>query len=570
MVLADELVERPAGACARRAARPRAGRACAPAPLRPSSNSVSRPTGGNGQSISRWNMPSSRSGASRSHSSEGWSASCSATSACRRCCCSPPLPAAGAGANIGISAVAAASASVAHIRAGRVNWRLFGWMAPPLDGRCDSSAATCPACCPATCLLFAIAAVLFYSAVDLLRCAAQAPARGALGRARHQGRSRAAGVLIGVLGGIVGLILGTLRMPALLRFVGEAPARAVGTNAAVGVCLGIAGVIGHLPSEPPDWDLLAVGAAASIPGAVLGARLVGRLSEKALLRHDRRHPPDRGYRHGGAGACVALSACRPRTAAGRRRTGEAPPRWHGASQRPARARPVQWAVAVRDGDGRSRSRPATSRGSAGKLAELPGVRGVARLGEAFALIPVDQAPVPEVQLPFEDVKVRLRWSRRRRSPLASARRPPRAGRESAVAGLSIAPTALALRDSDLAAYHGVEHKAIAGYEQDTDAADTRQGARALRLQPGRADDDLDRHRKRCLPAPCSAPAARSRARSSRSRASACRGRAVRLVRTKPRDTARPRLQGPGNEMQRLFATREPTPEQLDTASSACR
>ena len=37
--------------------------------------------------------------------------------------------------------------------------------------------------------------------------------------------------------------------------------------------------------------------------------------------------------------------------------------------------------------------------------------------------------------------------------------------------LSIAPTALALRDSDLAAYHGVEHKAIAGYEQDTDAAD---------------------------------------------------------------------------------------------------
>ena len=36
--------------------------------------------------------------------------------------------------------------------------------------------------------------------------------------------------------------------------------------------------------------------------------------------------------------------------------------------------------------------------------------------------------------------------------------------------LGIAPTALALKDSDLAAYHGVEHKAIAAYEQDTDAA----------------------------------------------------------------------------------------------------
>jgi uncharacterized membrane protein YfcA len=46
----------------------------------------------------------------------------------------------------------------------------------------------------------------------------------------------------------------------------------------------VAGVIGHLPSGPPDWDLLAVGAAASIPGAVLGSRLTGRLSDRELLR----------------------------------------------------------------------------------------------------------------------------------------------------------------------------------------------------------------------------------------------------------------------------------------------
>ena len=48
--------------------------------------------------------------------------------------------------------------------------------------------------------------------------------------------------------------------------------------------MGVAGVIGHLPSEPPDWDVLAVGAAASIPGALLGSRLTGRLSDEALLR----------------------------------------------------------------------------------------------------------------------------------------------------------------------------------------------------------------------------------------------------------------------------------------------
>jgi uncharacterized protein len=70
----------------------------------------------------------------------------------------------------------------------------------------------------------------------------------------------------------------------MLRFVGESPARAVGTNVTVGFVVGLAGVIGHLPSGPPDWDLLAIGAAASIPGALLGSRLTGRLSEESLLR----------------------------------------------------------------------------------------------------------------------------------------------------------------------------------------------------------------------------------------------------------------------------------------------
>jgi uncharacterized membrane protein YfcA len=52
---------------------------------------------------------------------------------------------------------------------------------------------------------------------------------------------------------------------------------------AVGFWVGVAGVVGHLPGGV-DWDALAVGAAASIPGAVLGARLTGRLSEAQLLR----------------------------------------------------------------------------------------------------------------------------------------------------------------------------------------------------------------------------------------------------------------------------------------------
>ena len=73
-------------------------------------------------------------------------------------------------------------------------------------------------------------------------------------------------------------------MPALLRLVGESPTRAVGTNLVVGVLVGAAGLVGHLPNAAPDVDLLVVGALASIPGALLGARLTGRLSEAQLVR----------------------------------------------------------------------------------------------------------------------------------------------------------------------------------------------------------------------------------------------------------------------------------------------
>jgi hypothetical protein len=93
----------------------------------------------------------------------------------------------------------------------------------------------------------------------------------------------ATGAVIGLLGGFVGLILGALRIGALLRFVGADTFRAVGTNVAVGFCLGVAGVFGHLAGGV-DWPLLAVGAAASVPGALLGARLTGRLNEQELLR----------------------------------------------------------------------------------------------------------------------------------------------------------------------------------------------------------------------------------------------------------------------------------------------
>ena len=98
---------------------------------------------------------------------------------------------------------------------------------------------------PKTALLLAIAAVLFYSGLDLLlRKPKQAKVRAEFSRVA----AVVSGLVIGLLGGFVGLILGSLRMPALLRLVGEPASRAVGTNLAVGVCVGVAGLLGHLPS----------------------------------------------------------------------------------------------------------------------------------------------------------------------------------------------------------------------------------------------------------------------------------------------------------------------------------
>ena len=189
-------------------------------------------------------------------------------------------PAAGAGANIGVSALSAAASAVTHVRAGRIDWRLFSWMAPPsIVGALVGGFLSAEV--PGDAFLIAIGAVLLFFGVDLLR---PKPAAVREGPSEPSASAAvAAGAVIGLLGGFVGLILGALRLPALLRYVGADAFRAVGTNAAVGFCLGTAGVVGHL-SGGVDWVLLAVGAGSSVPGSILGARLTGRLDERQLLR----------------------------------------------------------------------------------------------------------------------------------------------------------------------------------------------------------------------------------------------------------------------------------------------
>jgi uncharacterized membrane protein YfcA len=135
---------------------------------------------------------------------------------------------------------------------------------------------------PARALLTTIGLTLRFFGIDLLRSHAARPSAEPAERPNVRA-AVVTGALIGLLGGFVGLILGALRLPALLRFVGLDAFRVVGTNAAVGFCLGVAGVFGHL-SGGVDWTLLGIGAATSVPGSILGATFTGRLDERQLLR----------------------------------------------------------------------------------------------------------------------------------------------------------------------------------------------------------------------------------------------------------------------------------------------
>ncbi len=186
---------------------------------------------------------------------------------------------AAAGTNIAISAAAAATGSVQHAREDRVDWHVVRWMAPPSIAGAVVGALFGDLV-PEGVLLTGVAAVLAWNGVDLLF----RPVRGRPAAEPKLLPAVGLGFAIGVVGGALGVILGTLRMPALLRAVGLSAHRAVGTNLVVGFVLGVAAFLTRVLQLEVDWAILAAGLAGALPGAWLGARVTGRVSEETLRR----------------------------------------------------------------------------------------------------------------------------------------------------------------------------------------------------------------------------------------------------------------------------------------------
>jgi uncharacterized protein len=184
-----------------------------------------------------------------------------------------------AGTNIAISTASAASGGYVHARAGRVDWRIVAWMAPPsvigavLGGLFGHRV-------PEALLLAGVAAVLAWNGVDMIA----RPFREHPAARPRLWPAVVFGFIIGIVGGAIGVILGTLRMPALLRGVGLTARRAVGTNLIVGFMLGLFGFAAHAFRLEVEWGILAAGLVGALPGGWLGARFTGRLSETVLRR----------------------------------------------------------------------------------------------------------------------------------------------------------------------------------------------------------------------------------------------------------------------------------------------
>jgi len=127
-----------------------------------------------------------------------------------------------------------------------------------------------------------------------------------------------------------------------------------------------------------------------------------------------------------------------------------------------------WAAAVREKDG---SIGVASGVKPFRLASADGggwplLRGLARLGDALAVMPVAKMRLRSAALPFESPRIlgalvgsTLATSVMRRG------RGPTLGRELGALVLGLTPALAALRGSDLAAYHGAEHKSIGEFER---------------------------------------------------------------------------------------------------------
>jgi uncharacterized protein YqhQ len=227
-----------------------------------------------------------------------------------------------------------------------------------------------------------------------------------------------------------------------------------------------------------------------------------------------------------------------------------------------------WAAAVRTPEGELRLASGRKPQLPEALLAVPGVRGVLRVAEAGYLLPIIRRRLPEARLPIEGAStagalaasvVLGRVIRRSRiAPLAA---------ELLGAGLSMAPALASLRGSQVAGYHGAEHKAIGGYEHgaaSVDATKEHERCGSHMVGPMLAATVVGNVLVNRLPAARRGPARLLAGVAAIGVATEAFGW---MTRHSENLVARA-LRRPGYELQRVAATREPTADELAVAEAA--
>jgi len=232
--------------------------------------------------------------------------------------------------------------------------------------------------------------------------------------------------------------------------------------------------------------------------------------------------------------------------------------------------PTHWAAAVRAPDGTIDVASELKPEIAPRLAaRLPGLRGPLKLAEAMAVLPLVRRRLPSARLPFEDLRVVAAIAATLAATGLLRRRVQSPGlREGVAQVIGVVPALVALSDRDLAAYHGVEHKAIAAYEQGIE-------------DPASVPKEHDRCGSNLI-APMmmlsiggtvmlerlvDSPGPLARGAVGLGGASL----AVEMFAWSDRNHGAPLAEAfhtPGREIQRLVATKEPTPDQLEVGVAA--
>src|ERR687888_646629 len=224
--------------------------------------------------------------------------------------------------------------------------------------------------------------------------------------------------------------------------------------------------------------------------------------------------------------------------------------------------PRAWAAAIRLPDGRIEVAAAPKGFRAADL-EQPFLRGPARLFEAIAILPELRRRLPAAKLPFERpaVLATMLGSAIGVRVLRGSDRLGPAAQELASGLLSLAPAALALRGSDLAAYHGAEHVSIGTYEHGETRAKEHERCGSHLLGPLLATSALGNILAARAPAHLRAPARLAAQLGAVAASTEIFGWMVR----NPDSRIAKALAKPGHELQHRLATQEPTSEQLEVA-----